>query len=97
MIIWAGVPAAVMAVLTAFLGSIKAVQAWFGLGKSVIFMCLGPLFEIGGHYHTSDPVPVPLLVTAAATGLVSLVLAQLLPRIRTASTDAFMSSTRPSW
>ena len=35
LIIWAGVPAAVMAVATALLGSIKAAQAWLGLGKSV--------------------------------------------------------------
>jgi hypothetical protein len=51
-------------------------------------MCLGLLFQIGNS-HPSDPVPLPLLVTCAATGFVSLVLAQLLPRVRAASADAF--------
>ena len=81
------------------LGGVVWIAVWIfggGLAIAAIFMCLGLLLQLGDS-NPSNPVPLPLLVTAAVTGLVSLALVQLLPRVRAASTDAFAPSRRPNW
>lgn len=81
------------------LGGVVWLAAWVfgsGLACAAIMMCLGLLLEIGNP-HPSDPVPVPLLVTSAVTGLLALVLAKLLPRVRAASAGAFAPPERSNW
>lgn len=80
------------------LGGLVWVAAWIfggGLAVAALCMCLGLLFQIGNS-QPSNPVPLPLLVTSAITALVSLALAQLLPRILAASDAAFAPSRRSS-
>ena len=77
------------------LGGVVWLAAWVfggGLACAAIMMCLGLLLA-----HPSDPVPVPLLVTSAVTGLLALVLARLLPRVRAASAGAFAPPERSHW
>jgi hypothetical protein len=85
--------------LVTALGSVVWIAAWLAgifLVADAILMCLGLLLEIHNP-HPAAPVPVPFLVTCAVTGLVALVLAQLLPRVYTASADAFAPSSASSW
>lgn len=76
------------------LGGLVWIAAWIfggGLAVAAICMCLGLLVQLGNS-NPSNPVPLPLLVTSAATSLVSLALAQLLPRILAANDDVFAPS-----
>jgi hypothetical protein len=83
------------------LGGVVWIATWLlglALGLATVMMCLGLLLNAAPP-HNSVPggvPPVPLVVTVAVTGLLSLVLAQLLPRVRVASADAFDPSTTGS-
>jgi hypothetical protein len=82
------------------MGGVVWIAAWLvglGLAADAVMMCLGLLLNAASHSSLSDSPPLPLLVTVAVTGVLSLALAQLLPRLRAATAEAFAPSQSSSW
>jgi len=85
--------------LVTALGSVIWFAAWVVgllLARDTVILCLGLLLGAVGPRTSSGAPPVPLLVTVAITAGLSLLLAQLPRRIRSASADAFDSSRQLS-
>lgn len=70
------------------LGLIVVWIVFLWLGVAAVCMWLGALLDASSP-HSSDPVPIPLAITSTITAALAGVLILVVPRIPTASKDAF--------